>query len=270
VSIRSYILFCCIALNICGQAQDSTSFRLVKTFRVEASDFNVDNLGNVYLLLINGQLKKVSANGDSLAVFNEVRRYGKVRYMDVSNPLKVLLYYSDYGTIVILDRFLNIRTTIDLRRLGLFQVKIIAQSYDNNIWIYDELESRVKRIGDDGKLIDQFNDFRMLFDSVPSPQYIVDQNKFLYLYDPVKGIYIFDYYGTFKSRIPLTQWTDFTVINTVIYGRDSFNLYSYEPGSLHLERFVLPKNMSGALRISIMPNNIYVLHQNGLKVYAYH
>lgn len=261
-----YILIL-IAMNV--QAQDSSSFRLIKTFRAEATDFSIDNLGNIYLLLTNGQLKKVSSNGDSLAVFNEVRRYGKVRYMDVSNPLKVLLYYKDFGTILVLDRFLNIRTAVDLRRLGLYQVKIIAQSFDNNIWIYDELESRVKRIGDDGRLIDQFNDFRMLFDSVPSPQFMVDQNKYLYLYDSTKGIYLFDYYGTFKSRIPLLQWSDFTVINNIVYGRDEEHLYSYQPGTLQLDRYQLPKDMSAASRISIMPNYFYVLRQNGLQVYAY-
>ncbi|HUR12081.1 MAG TPA: hypothetical protein VM012_11955, partial [Flavitalea sp.] len=80
------------------QAQNADSFRLVKTFVAEATDFSVDQLGNVYLLLTNGQLKKLSSTGDSLAVFNEVRRYGKVHSIDVSNPLKVLLYYKDFGT----------------------------------------------------------------------------------------------------------------------------------------------------------------------------
>ncbi|HUR10433.1 MAG TPA: hypothetical protein VM012_03650, partial [Flavitalea sp.] len=217
----------------------------------------------------NGQLKKLSSTGDSLAVFNEVRRYGKVHSIDVSNPLKVLLYYKDFGTIVTLDRYLNIRNTIDLRRLGMFQVKMIAQSYDNNIWIFDELDSRLKRIGDDGRLIDQFNDFRMLFDSVPSPAFLIDQNKFLYLYDPSKGVYTFDYYGTFKSRVPFTSWIDFTVISNTIYGRDEKNLYSYEPGSLNLIHYPLPPSMAGAMRISIMPNFLYVLRENGLQVYGY-
>lgn len=261
-----------VFLFVCSsvvKAQEQDSFRLVKTFVADAADFTVDYFGNVYLLLTNGQLKKISANGDSLAVFNEVRRYGQVRMIDASNPLKVLLYYRDFGTVVVLDRFLNIRQTIDLRKLGLLQVKVIAQSYDNNIWVYDELDSRLKRIAEDGHIIDQFNDFRMLFDSVPSPQFIVDQNKLLYLYDPAKGIYIFDYFGTLKSRIPLTAWTDFTVINNIIYGRNAMHLFSYEQGTLHLVQYPLPPSMSAATRISIKSNFLYVLRRNGLQVYAY-
>ena len=32
-------------------------------------------------------------------------RYGKIAYIDVSNPLKILLFYQEFGTIVTLDRF---------------------------------------------------------------------------------------------------------------------------------------------------------------------
>lgn len=264
--IISFVL-CVFAHQV--RAQSNDSFHLLKTFQAEATDFSVDHLGNVYLLLTNGRLKKVSGKGDSIAVFNEVRRYGKVHAIDVSNPLKVLLYYKEFGTIIVLDRFLNIRNTIDLRKLGMFQVSMIAQSYDNNIWIFDELDSRLKRIGDDGRLIDQFNDFRMIFDSVPRPQFIVDHNKSLYLYDPTKGVYIFDYYGAFRNRVTFTGWTDFTVINKTIYGRDSTNLYSYEPGTLQLTSYPLPAALRAASRITIMPGSLYALRANGLQVYGY-
>jgi hypothetical protein len=250
-------------------AQSNDSLHLIKTFQAEATDFTVDQLGNVYLLLTNGRLKKVSDKGDSIAVFNEVRRYGKVYAIDVSNPLKVLLYYKEFGTVVVLDRFLNIRTTIDLRKLRLFQVSMIAQSYDNNIWVFDELDSRLKKIGDDGRLIDQFNDFRMIFDSVPRPQFMVDHNKSLYLYDPTKGVYIFDYYGAFRNRVTFTGWTDFTVINKTIYGRDSSHFFSYEPGTLKLTAYPLPSSFHNSPRIIIMPGSLYVLRSNGLQVYGY-
>jgi len=170
---------------------------------------------------------------------------------------------------VVLDRFLNIRTTIDLRKLRLFQVSMIAQSYDNNIWLFDELDSRLKKIGDDGRLIDQFNDFRMVFDSVPRPAFMVDQNKSLYLYDPEKGVYIFDYYGAFRNRITLAGWKDFTVINKTIYGRDTASFYSYEPGTMKLIAYPLPVSFQGASRIIIMPGFMYVLRVNGLQVYGY-
>jgi len=252
-----------------ASAQTDTLFRIQKTYPGEVADFSVDNFGNIFILYENGQLKKVNPNGDSLAVFNNVKRYGKLFSIDVTNPLKILLYYKDFSTIVILDRLLNIRSTLDLRRLNLYQVKAIGQSYDNNIWVFDELESKLKRVSDEGKLLDQSTDFRVLFDSVPSPQHIIDQNKQLYLYDPLKGVYVFDYYGGFKSRIPFVGWSDFLVINDILFGRDQGHLFKYEPGTFNLERYAIPASMINSRKILIGPGKMYLLRDNKLEVYKF-
>lgn len=59
-------------------AQTDTIFRIQKTYPGDVTDFSVDNLGNIFIIYQNGQLKKLNPNGDSLAVFNNVRRYGKL------------------------------------------------------------------------------------------------------------------------------------------------------------------------------------------------
>lgn len=246
-----------------------TFFILQQKIRGEFTDFTVDNLGNLYVLNRTGQLKKMGPTGDSIAVFNNVRQYGKIHFIDVTNPLKVLLYFKDFGTVVILDRFLNTRATLDLRRLQLFQVKSIGQAYDNNIWAFDELESKLKRVGEDGRIIDQSADFRLIFDSMPSPSFIVDQNKLVYLYDTAKGVYLFDYYGAFKNRIRFTGWIDFSVINNTLFGRDAGMLYRYEPGTLNLLQYPIPAAMQNARKIKIMPGNLYLLRDHQLEIYSY-
>jgi hypothetical protein len=87
----------------------------VKSIEGGFIDFTVDNLGNYFLLSKNNQLKKLNAQGDSIGLFNDVRRYGKLYSIDATNPLKVLLYYKNFSTVVVLDRFLNMINTIDLR-----------------------------------------------------------------------------------------------------------------------------------------------------------
>ena len=248
--------------------QDSV-FLFKKSYAGEFSDFTVDNLGNLYVVTLTGQLKKMGPEGDSLAVFNNVRQFGKLSLIDVSNPLKVLLYYRDFGTVVVLDRFLNTRATIDLRKLNLFQVKAIGLSYDNNIWVFDELESMLKRVGEDGRILYQSADMRMLVDSTPSPQFIADQDRQVYLYDSLKGVYQFDYYGAFRNRIRLTGWTDFTVIGNALYGRDAGMLYKYETGSLNLQQYRIPPFMRNAKKIKITPGNLYLLQDNRLDIYSY-
>lgn len=267
---RYLVILVFLAFSFTCVAQSDTTFRFEKKYEGNITDFTVDNLGNLFILYQTGQLKKLRPNGDSLAVFNNVRRFGKLFSIDVSNPLKALLYYKDFSTIVILDRLLNERATIDLRRQNLLQVRAIGQAYDNNIWIFDELESKLKKIGDDGRLVDQSADFRQVFDSVPLPEHIIDQDKFVYLYDPAKGVYIFDYYGGFQSRIPFIGWSDFKVINKSLLGRDKNFLYRYDNGSLQLQQFPLPAFMNEAQKIVVDPLNVYLLKDGVIMVYSYH
>lgn len=264
------LIYCCnITSAQTGTPATDTFFVFNKLAGKQVTDFTVDNLGNLYILNNTGQIKKMGPDGDSIAVFNNVRQYGKLYHIDVTNPLRVLLYYRDFGTIVVLDRFLNTRATIDLRKQQLFQVNAIGQSYDNNIWVYDELESKLKRVGEDGRVIGETTDFRLIVDSAPSPQFIVDQNRLVYIYDSVKGVYMFDYYGTFKNRIQLKGWTDFTVIGNAMYGRDANMLYRYEPGTLNLQNYPIPAGMQDAQKIKITPGNLYVLRNDRLEVFSY-
>ena len=130
-----------------GIAQTDTSFKPLKKIKGDIVAFAADNFDNIYLLNSYDQLKKINEKGDSVAVFNNIRKYGKVAQIDVSNPLRVLLYYKDFSTIVILDRLLSIRGTIDLRKQDIFQVQAICLSYDNKIWLYDEFDHKLKKIG---------------------------------------------------------------------------------------------------------------------------
>src|SRR5579862_8052119 len=117
-----------------SKAQSESSFVLSKTIPGDIVDFTVDNLGNIFLLSKDNQLKKLDSKGDSVGVYNAVTKYGNVYSVDATNPLKILVYYKDFSTIIAIDRFLNIINTIDLRNLNIFQVKAIGVSYDNNIW----------------------------------------------------------------------------------------------------------------------------------------
>ena len=270
------MMFLALALGRTAKSQEQppaqpaamADFVLTLTVAQDIADFSVDNLGNIYLLNTANQLKKLSPQGDSLAVFNDVRRYGKITHIDVTNPLKILVYYREFTTIIELDRFLNIINTIDLRKQNILQAKAIGLAYDNNIWVYDELDARLKRIGDDGSLVDQTTDFRQLFDSVPDPADICDKGDLVYLYDPAKGVYIFDHYGTLKTHLDLRGWQDFSVIGKNLLGHDDRRFFRYEPGTLNMLEQPIPAGYQGATRIYITPTVIYVLKHTGLEVYS--
>ena len=248
-------------------AQSDSAFTFLKTIKGDFTDFTVDNLDNIYLITSTNQLKKLNGNGDSAGVFNDVKRYGTLSSIDVTNPLKILLYYKNFATVVVLDRFLNIRNTINFRKKNIFSVQSITTSYDNNIWFFDDQDYKVKKIDEEGKLLQETTDFRMLFDSVPSPIQITDKENFVYLYDPEKGFYIFDYYGSFKNRLPFLNWTNVAVSEKNMYGFKNKKLYSYELNSLTLKEYQLSSIFGKYTTIKAINGKVYLLKDDGIYIY---
>ncbi len=266
---KLFSIFLCLLLAAASDAQADSSLKLAKIIRGGYADFSVDNLGNIFLLDSNNQLKKLSPAGDSIAIFNDVRKYGKVYSIDAGNPLKILLYYRDFGTVVVLDRLLNIRTTIDLRRQNIFQAKAIAQSYDNAVWVYDEGEARLKRLADDGSIIDQSGDFRLQLEEAPSPDFIEDHDRLVYLYDSSKGLMVFDYFGTLKNKLAFTGWQDFQLAGKYIVGRKGVLLERYLLSSLSLEEIRLPGILKDTRKIRIAGDKLFCLRGGNLYIYSF-
>jgi hypothetical protein len=248
-------------------AQDS-AFRFERKIEYPIQSFTVNNLGEIYLINLDNQLKKIDQKGDSAGVFNQVTKYGKLTYIEAQNPWKTLLFYENFSTIVLLDKYLSVLTSINLRKQNIFRVKAISASYDNNIWLYDEQENKLKKIDDAGKVLSETVDFRLLFDSVPSPKSIVDRDGFVYVYDPEKGLYTFDYYGSFKSKIPLLHWNNVTVIGKNIYGFDKKYFYSYSIGGLNIKQRLLPPAFKDYTSLKLGVNKIYLLKNNNIEIYS--
>ncbi len=256
-----------LAIPLKMNAQRDSAFQFIKSIKGNFSYFNIDNLDFIYLVTDNNQLKKISAAGDSVAVFNDVKKYGNPSSIDVTNPLKTLLYYKNYLTVVVLDRLLTIRNSINFRKQNIFFVNSITLSYDNNIWLFDEENYKLKKIDEDGRLLQETADWRLLFDTVPSPTRIIDKNNFIYLYDPEKGFYIFDYYGSFKNRLTFLNWTNVEVNGNTVYGFGNNTLYSYELKSLTIKEYKLPAFFGNFMGIKAMNGKVYLLNEKGIDIY---
>jgi hypothetical protein len=266
---RIFILLLLMYWGFTSYGQPDTTFRLIKIIKGDIVDFTIDNLDNIYILNSRNQVKKLNANGDSVAVFNDVKRYGTATLIDVSNPLKILLYYKDFASIVVLDRFLNTVNTIDLRKQGILQARAVGLSYDNKIWVYDELENKLKKIDEDGKLLLETTDFRQLFDKTPVPQELFDQDKFVYLYDSAQAVYAFDYYGALKNRIAIQGWQNFKVAGKYIYGDKAGVLHRYEIGTFRFNEWKMPSELLGSRSFNFSSTRLYALKQDRIEVYTF-
>ncbi len=251
-----------------GYAQMDSGFHFFSKYNYNIVSFTVSNIGEFYFINKDNQLKKFNEKGDSVGVFNEVTKYGQLSFVEADNPWRTILYYKNFSTIVLLDKYLKVLTSINLRKMNIFRVKAVSASYDNNTWVFDEQESKLRKINDDGKVLMETVDLRTIFDSVPSPEQIIDRDGFVYLYDPLKGLYIFDYYGTFKNRLTFLHWKYVSVMGKFIYGFDDNYLFSYNIGSLNLIQYPLPSNFKDYTSLKISNNKIYLLKNNQLEVFT--
>src|SRR4030095_7575372 len=99
-------------------------------------------------------------------------------------------------------------------------------------------------------------------DPVPAPEQIIDKSGFVYLYDPLKGMYVFDYYGAFKNKLTFLKWRDFTVTGKAIYGFDDKYFYSYASNSLDLQQYAVPANFTKYTSLKVGNNKLYLLKDN--------
>jgi hypothetical protein len=228
----------------------------------------IDVLNNLYLITESNQLKKVNARGDSMGIFNDVKKFGNPTLIDVTNPLKVLLYYKNYATVVMLDRLLAPRNSINFRQQQIFSVKAIGTSYDNQVWLFDEQDLKLKKIDENGKMLQETTDWRLLMNDVPSPQRIIDANNFVYLYDPLKGFYVFDYYGTFKNNLPFLNWENISISSNRLTGFHNRQFFSYELQSLQLKTYPLPAFLNDYSSIKAMNGKLYLLKKEGIEIYS--
>lgn len=241
------------------QAQDFKKWEQV-------DDFAVDQLGYIYIITKTGQLKKLTAEGDSVAVFNQVMKHGALTHIDVSNPLKVLIYYKNFNTIVELDRLLNVTTTINLRKLGLFQVTAVGASYDNNIWIYDEMNAELLRIDEAGNKLSSSYSLVDIISDLPKPIQLMDQQRVVYLYDVEKGLYQFDYFGGYKGMLNVVGWKDLFVWNDILYGRKENHLMKYDLKTHDQEMRDLDPKWLNAKKMYFLPQATYILINDELLI----
>lgn len=259
-----------LLVTIAGAAQQPArdSFRLVRTYQGVIADAAMDNLDNLYIISSGGQVKKLNASGDSVAVYNQARNYGKLYTTDVSNPLKLLLFYKDFSTVVILDRFLASQSALDLKKYGILNASAIGNSYDNNIWVYDEYDNKLKKIDEQGNQLLETSDFRTLFDHGISPQRILSDNGLVYLADTANGIFVFDNYGSFKKKIPVKNWQTLTIAggNVITTNKEWITVFN---ASTQLETRRKIPFFTPYIHSFLTPSKLVSISADRIEVYQY-
>jgi len=109
--------------------------KYLKEIHLKADTFiGVDNFENYYYIKSNTLYKKTNQQ-----IFTYTNtQLGEITSVDISNPLKVLLFYKDFNTVLFLDNKLNeLTTSINFTSESFSQqITFVNISSNNNLWLY--------------------------------------------------------------------------------------------------------------------------------------
>ena len=265
-SILKLIILLCFWGNV--QSQDSTlNLKLIKKIHGKYSTFTTDNLGNIMLATANNELIAYNNKYDSVATYKNISA-GNLSLIDASNPLQILVYYNESNTIILLDRQLNLINTIVLTQFNIQKVNAVTRSYDNNYWLFDEWDNKLKKMDDNGTILSESTDFRLILDSAYSPEKIIDNNGSLYLYNSALGWLVFDYYLGLKKQYPYLGWRDVWVEDKFLKGIVKEKIIMAYPKELIYQHLILPYKAINEIKIICNHNNIFSLEKEGLNIYS--
>lgn len=256
------ILLFCTCSNPKLFAEDSIF--LIKKIPVKSTLFTTDPVGNIYLVKGNNSVIKYNSNGDSIGFFNEIKK-GRLTQIDASNPLRVLLFFADYGNILILDNVLSLKSTLKLSTLGIVNAPCIANSADGNIWVYDPAGTLVKI--NSKPEISFTTSLRNVLEKTIDPVYMTEQDRSLFIVDTLEGIKKFDQFGLFKTSYPFTTQEVQYFNSYLVYFTAPF-LISYNTNSMHENKIRIP-DASDVLKIRVERDHIFVLRSQSFDIYTW-
>lgn len=222
-----YKLITSFLLMLCFSYRAQVSDRVTIKFAEKDSKAVVDALGNMYVIH-GGEIKKYNPQGVFQKTFSN-KRYGRIDDIDISNPLKILVYYKDFQQVLFLDNQLSpAADVISLEKAGYEQTSLVCSSLNNSFWLYDKQNNELVRFSQDLRALVKTGNLKRILDLDLQPGYMREYGNYLYLNCPREGILVFDIYGTFYKTIPIKNLKEFTIINGNVFYYEKSVLKEYQ------------------------------------------
>lgn len=189
-------------------AQNPDSLRFQRAIPALADFVTSDNFSNTYLISPENAIVKFDSTGRQVAVFTN-NRLGQATFVDPSNPLKILVWYPDFQTVVLLDRTLTEMGRLNFSGAALYSVRCVAMAFDGNIWAFDDAVSKTVKLSLDGAVLLESPPLNVYFPKRFSATRIRDSGRLVYLSDPVGGLCTLDQYANLENVYNAFSMNDF-------------------------------------------------------------
>ncbi len=249
--------------------QIQLSYHHILSIPIEAKSIATDHLQNIYAITNNNEIVKYNSKGQELFRFNE-NTQGNLAFVDTSNPLNLLLFYPDFQTVLLLDRTLTEQVRIGLQNLDIPVVTAIGWARDNQIWIYDELNFKLKKINTKEELTASSENLSLILPEIPHPLQIKVYDNWVCLNDPAMGVLVFDQFGQYDRTIPLKGLNSIQILGDALVAQrvDSSALqYNLMTGQTH--SIQLPATLAPDATLHWQKGFLMALGPESIEVFAF-
>jgi len=226
-----------------------------------------DNLGQLYVY--RGPELFLYSNEGKLSYQYSDLSFGRISSVDTRNPMKVQVFYSDFSQIVFLDNTLskNREQSLRLDRLQLSLVHLACTSFDNGFWVYDPVNFRLLRFDQHMNVTNSIENVNQLVGASLDPDIMVEEGDWLYLNDPVQGIFRFDVFGTYSKMIPMTEVKSIQVRDDGIFLTKENGFFQFDQLNFEASEIVLPIRTFRNVRLE--KERLFIHDSAGVSVFLF-
>ncbi|MGQ1908914.1 hypothetical protein ACT3CE_03920 [Marinifilum sp. RC60d5] len=191
------------------------------------SSFEVDKLGFIYTVS-NSKLTKYDSKGNEICNYSN-QLLGEISSVDVSDPLRIMLFYKDFNKLIYLNSKLSlIGNDIDLYDFSDTESELVCNSQKGGFWLYNSIDNQIIKISQTGSIVSESILISSFFEDIPLSK-IKEYNGKLFLLFKSKGILHLDQNGQFLRKISIPGIQEIYLQKNEIYYSTKSGLFHYSP-----------------------------------------
>jgi hypothetical protein len=241
-----------------------TDYKLTGVLKIQGDQYYSDPMGNIYIIQDN-RIRKYNNMLEKLADYTNVY-LGNITSVDVSDPLRILVFYKDFNQILWLDNFLlELRSPVRLDDLYIDQAELVCSSSQGGFWIYNSLKKQIQYLDSDLKLIHESINLQPLTgENIPCS--MIEKSSIVYLNVPNTGILTFDRFGTYNQTLPVYPDKRFQVTNENIFYTSYHSFYTFNLSSFTHTKLELP-DTADLQFVMTQQRILYLVQKDRIKIY---
>ena len=237
------------------------------TISVNAISFKVDPFNNLYVLDDKNKIYRYSENHKLLYTYAD-NTLGKITYMDITDPLKILIYKKDYGTVIILDNTLSEIDRFNVLELGFQGATLVATATDGYYWLYDHTEYKMIKIDPQGRrIISSISMIELNLQEI-QPHFLQEKQGKVILKDRNEGIILFDNFGQYMKRFPFQIESDIQFDGNHFIYYENGKIVFYNIQYYTEEEYIIPVTQikTDLQQVKTGSNFLYFKYRNGIDI----